>query len=187
VRFDGKLQKWNDDRGFGFITPLHGGEAVFVHISAFPPDGQRPKVGDQLTFEVEPADNGKKRAVNISRPGVRPAAGKLERRERSTGRGPGRALPARAIASFLFTAALAWFAYDRYTGYVRGRSHVHAVPAAQGASPASAARFRCDGRTMCSQMTSCEEATFFLRNCPNTQMDGDGDGIPCERQWCTGR
>jgi endonuclease YncB( thermonuclease family) len=43
---------------------------------------------------------------------------------------------------------------------------------------------RCDGRTRCNQMTSCEEATWFLRHCPDTQMDGDGDGIPCERQWC---
>jgi len=45
-------------------------------------------------------------------------------------------------------------------------------------------RHRCDGRTRCSQMTSCEEATFFIRNCPGTKMDGDGDGVPCERQWC---
>ena len=44
--------------------------------------------------------------------------------------------------------------------------------------------FKCDGRTHCSQMTSCEEATFFLRNCPNVKMDGDNDGIPCEQQWC---
>jgi len=43
---------------------------------------------------------------------------------------------------------------------------------------------QCDGRTRCSQMTSCAEATFFIKNCPNTEMDGDGDGIPCEKQWC---
>jgi hypothetical protein len=33
-------------------------------------------------------------------------------------------------------------------------------------------------------MTSCAEATQFLKQCPGTQMDGDGDGEPCERQWC---
>src|SRR5664279_1425206 len=42
--------------------------------------------------------------------------------------------------------------------------------------------FSCDGRTYCSQMTSCEEATYFLRNCPDTKMDGDHDGVPCEQQ-----
>lgn len=48
----------------------------------------------------------------------------------------------------------------------------------------SSSSFRCDGRTYCSQMTSCEEATFFLKNCPNVKMDGNNDGIPCEKQWC---
>lgn len=47
-----------------------------------------------------------------------------------------------------------------------------------------ASRFQCDGRTLCSQMKSCEEATYFLNNCPNTKMDGNGDGVPCEKQWC---
>lgn len=51
-------------------------------------------------------------------------------------------------------------------------------------STESANAFKCDGRTHCSQMKSCEEATFFIKNCPNTQMDGDNDGTPCESQWC---
>jgi len=44
--------------------------------------------------------------------------------------------------------------------------------------------FICDGREYCSQMNSCEEATYFINNCPNTKMDGNHDGVPCERQWC---
>ena len=44
-------------------------------------------------------------------------------------------------------------------------------------------KYRCDGRQHCSQMKSYEEAKFFIRNCPNTKMDGDHDGIPCERQF----
>ncbi len=61
--------------------------------------------------------------------------------------------------------------------------------AAGGGSPASAAirpGFGCDGRTHCSQMTSCAEARFFLTHCPGVQMDGNDDGVPCERQWCGG-
>lgn len=41
--------------------------------------------------------------------------------------------------------------------------------------------FSCDGRTMCSQMNSRAEAEYFIQNCPNTEMDGDNDGRPCER------
>lgn len=54
----------------------------------------------------------------------------------------------------------------------------------QRATITSGQQFKCDGRTHCSQMTSCAEATYFLRNCPNTKMDGNNDVIPCERQWC---
>ena len=47
--------------------------------------------------------------------------------------------------------------------------------------------FQCDGRVYCSQMTSCAEATYFLQNCPGVKMDGNRDGVPCERQWCGAR
>jgi hypothetical protein len=52
--------------------------------------------------------------------------------------------------------------------------------------PPSAPRssFKCDGRKYCSQMASCAEARYFLATCPGVQMDGDGDGIPCEEQLC---
>lgn len=40
--------------------------------------------------------------------------------------------------------------------------------------------FSCDGRQYCSQMRSRAEAEFFIKNCPNTKMDGDNDGDPCE-------
>ena len=52
--------------------------------------------------------------------------------------------------------------------------------AAQSAAPS----FSCDGRKHCSQMTSCAEATYFIQHCPDTKMDGNNDGIPCEKQWC---
>jgi len=58
---------------------------------------------------------------------------------------------------------------------------VPAVP--KSSTPAT---FTCDGRVYCSQMTSCEEATYFLQHCPGVKMDGDHDGIPCEKQWCAG-
>ena len=58
------------------------------------------------------------------------------------------------------------------------------APVPQTLSTTSSESFSCDGRTHCSQMRSCAEATYFIRNCPDTRMDGNGDGIPCERQFC---
>ena len=65
-------------------------------------------------------------------------------------------------------------------------SAVAATPkAVSTASPANSSGFSCDGRQYCSQMKSCAEAKYFLANCPGAKMDGDNNGIPCEKQWCT--
>ncbi len=58
------------------------------------------------------------------------------------------------------------------------------LPVLTGTNSDSDSEFTCDGRTYCSEMTSCEEATWFIEHCPDTKMDGDGDGEPCESQWC---
>ncbi|MEG3049121.1 MAG: excalibur calcium-binding domain-containing protein [Thermomonas sp.] len=58
------------------------------------------------------------------------------------------------------------------------------APIAASAAPAASSDSRCDGRTHCSQMRSCGEAQYFIQHCPNTKMDGDRDGVPCEEQWC---
>jgi hypothetical protein len=58
------------------------------------------------------------------------------------------------------------------------------VPTTAPVAATPQGRFTCDGRTHCSQMSSCAEARYFLTHCPGAQMDGDKNGIPCERQWC---
>ncbi len=45
----------------------------------------------------------------------------------------------------------------------------------------SSAGWRCGAKRYCGQMSSCEEARFFAFNCSVRSLDGDGDGIPCER------
>jgi hypothetical protein len=52
-------------------------------------------------------------------------------------------------------------------------------------SPTVSGGFTCDGRQYCSQMKSCAEAKYFLAHCPGVKMDGDHNGIPCEKQWCS--
>lgn len=41
-------------------------------------------------------------------------------------------------------------------------------------------KFQCDGRKFCPEMTSRAEAEFFLRFCPDSQLDDNHNGIPCE-------
>lgn len=44
----------------------------------------------------------------------------------------------------------------------------------------STGRFSCGGKRYCREMSSCDEAKFYLRNCGLSRLDGDGDGVPCE-------
>jgi hypothetical protein len=77
--------------------------------------------------------------------------------------------------------SVGWYGYSQY----QRRAHIpltDETPAPARSAPEG--RFKCDGRIYCSQMTSCAEATYFLQNCPGTKMDGNNDGIPCEKQWC---
>jgi cold shock CspA family protein len=184
VRFDGKLSRWNEDRGFGFITPTLGGDDVFVHVSAFPRDGQAPRLHETLSFEVELNKEGKKRATRVRRPGSsRPIAS----RERSAVRPRQTHSPSGRMAGVALAVVIGALGFSEYSQRAsRGSDASWAATPARQADRSSAPAFRCDGRTRCGQMTSCAEARYFLANCPGTKMDGDRDGIPCEQQWCAG-
>lgn len=60
----GKIRSWNDDRGFGFVSPNNGGDDVFIHIKAFSVRNVRPEAGDIVVFSIIKDDNGRFRAVN---------------------------------------------------------------------------------------------------------------------------
>ena len=64
----GTVKFFNQDKGFGFITPDGGAKDVFVHISALQASGiQSLREGQQVTFDTEPDRMGKgPKAVNIS-------------------------------------------------------------------------------------------------------------------------
>ena len=66
MRHEGKITKWNDERGFGFITPRGGGDRVFVHIKAFSNRHRRPLDGEIVTYEVASDDRGRKRAEHVA-------------------------------------------------------------------------------------------------------------------------
>ena len=62
----GTVKWFNDDKGFGFITPDEGGKDLFVHHTGINSQGFRSLTeGARVSFEAEAGDKGPK-AVNVS-------------------------------------------------------------------------------------------------------------------------
>jgi len=61
----GTVKWFNDDKGFGFITPDDGTKDLFVHQSAIVGDGFRSlSEGAKVSFDAESGEKGPK-AVNV--------------------------------------------------------------------------------------------------------------------------
>jgi CspA family cold shock protein len=61
----GTVKWFNDQKGFGFITPDDGSADLFVHQSAIVADGHRTLAeGSKVSFDSEAGDKGP-RAANV--------------------------------------------------------------------------------------------------------------------------
>ncbi|HEY6123690.1 MAG TPA: cold shock and DUF1294 domain-containing protein [Steroidobacteraceae bacterium] len=65
MRDQGRLTDWNDEKGFGFVTPDNGGLRAFVHIRAFSYRTRRPRNGDVITYQLTWDPKGRPRAENV--------------------------------------------------------------------------------------------------------------------------
>lgn len=66
IRYQGKINTWKDEQGFGFIAPNGGGPLVFVHIKSFTRKTTRPAEDDGVTYELTVNDKGQPRADNVA-------------------------------------------------------------------------------------------------------------------------
>jgi cold shock CspA family protein len=183
----GTLRTWNDERGFGFIAPTHGGRELFVHVSAFPRDGSRPTVGETLNYELGDGRDGKPQAIRVYRTAI--GRTPLTPRGNTTHASKSKS-PLFKLVGLGLMFALGFLAYSKFQPVQSRPLPLAEAPATSKQEPyditaGTEGQSRCDGRKYCSQMTSCTEAKYFLKNCPNVQMDGNHDGVPCEQQWCT--
>ncbi|WDZ51962.1 cold shock domain-containing protein [Acinetobacter vivianii] len=226
---EGKIKKYNSERGFGFIQVEGRTSDIFFHITDFSKMAGEPKLGERLKFLIV-EEHGKFKATNIVRldlkrespiseitPNEKLTVPTLSNRTQETSK-KGVTF---TIVGLIVIAILSGLVFHKYQSYQQSKklkaaqlieeqrkiveqqrqaigelpevklsektkralesSHVQSVQ--NKSSTKANHQFQCDGREHCSQMSSYEEALFFLKNCPNTKMDGDGDGIPCERQF----
>lgn len=167
--YTGQLTKWNEVRGFGFIKTAELDQDTFLHVTQFKHMSRKPREGDVIHFDIEQV-NGKKRATNARIEGVKA----IPRPKMVKGS------PPRAKFGFLFVALTIII-----VAVTIQRLDLVPIKTAPVATPFSThfddePVFTCDGRQYCSQMTSRAESLYFIEHCPDTKMDGDDDGIPCE-------
>jgi uncharacterized membrane protein YsdA (DUF1294 family)/cold shock CspA family protein len=65
MRYQGRIAKWNDERGFGFISPSEEGDSVFVHISSLPHSGRRPSVNEAVSYTLAFDSQGRPQANDV--------------------------------------------------------------------------------------------------------------------------
>ncbi|WMB73653.1 excalibur calcium-binding domain-containing protein [Shewanella oncorhynchi] len=210
----GVLVRWNDEKGFGFIQPeKNAAQDVFIHISVLKKMARKPIVGDSILFQTEVQNDGKRKAVIASIEGVAVVAASATTRSQSHIQSRNenfnnknkahyhspRKSSFNTIIPLLIIVAIVIFGFKQYQEFneapaidevpVLTNEDTQPMPMYETKARTQATAtpsFQCEaGKTHCSHMSSCAEATFYIQNCPNTQMDGDDDGIPCERQWCS--
>jgi cold shock CspA family protein len=201
----GILKRWIDDKGYGSIAPDDGGDDVFFHISSLRGAIRRPVESDIVYFDVIIDLTGQKRAVGVTIEGmqsvfserklVKPAP--IAPRKNAIKPQPYKARAYRhknsnyrsVFSSIVIAVLVVGFAVNKFKS--RETTISWSPPATEVSHQAleqpeiqASKRFTCEGKTRCTQMTSCEEAMFYLNNCPGSVTDGDNDGRPCEDQWC---
>jgi len=192
----GLLKTWKTDKGFGFIKSDTLEHDTFIHISALKHMSRKPKVGDTIYFEVATQPDGKTKAINCRIEGVTELKAPYQKHNQQ----PYRIAKSNFASSFLgkvasisIIAVLGFVAVNKYNHYKTNEQFNSQTPVITNADlatfdekypkvviPKNTQNFTCDGRQYCTEMRSREEAVFFINNCPNTKMDGDGDGKPCE-------
>ena len=204
MRQQGKIVKWLDDKGFGFVSSSDSAEQIFVHITAFPKELARPEIGEVITYEV--ANDAKKglQAYNVLY---------LNRPLEAQSRTKSKIVRKKNNFSIIFLVMILIFCsfflyqiYKKFSGvdstWQKTTAYTNSIEDAKELKPITSLthsdtfitnnanqtdngnHYQCSGKTQCGEMTSCDEAKFYLSNCPGTIADGDGDGIPCEDQWC---
>lgn len=191
----GILKDWNPTQGRGFIQRDRAGPDLCIQSSGFRKKPDQLQDGDRIFFQIEIDSEGKLKAVNAYKAGQHfVPASELKKPTLSS-------MPfQRLLSGLVCLSVLAWLGYQSvYLFSAEANSSIaeldhnsdeksvaislESLQRPQLQSQESV-QFQCEGKRHCSEMRSCDEAKFYLKNCPDVMIDGDNDGIPCEQQFC---
>lgn len=108
MRFEGILTTWNEEKGHGLIAADQGGQDIVVAQSALRGGPEKPRAGQRVSFEIEPAAGGYKRARNVATAPSRREIHAAIRRGRRGGVGPASMLAVPLFLVVFLLAAVAW-------------------------------------------------------------------------------
>lgn len=202
MRYNGTIMRWDYELGFGFIKEEQTKAEIFAHIDEFETASPPPRDGETVSFEIVSNRRGTEEAKNIEYLNRRrKSAAVAAEFEKDSPKNLSRWLAgmAAAIIGIPMLGAAGYYGLDYWQTHRTGKAGNAVVvdevaekmmaerrawkEAVESAGRGKVAAFKCDGRQYCSQMKTFEEAKFFLNQCPNVEMDGDNDGIPCEEQF----
>jgi len=84
IRKKGKIVKWDDDKGFGFILPENSSKHIFVHMKSFMDRRIRPSLNEHVTYTVYVDKDNKKSAINVSRETDKPKVFQQQNKKKIT-------------------------------------------------------------------------------------------------------
>lgn len=74
LQLQGKITSWNDEKGFGFITPVSGGVRVFIHIKAIKKRHLRPQINQRVFYSLSQDKQGRICAAEVTHTGKQPTS-----------------------------------------------------------------------------------------------------------------
>jgi uncharacterized membrane protein YsdA (DUF1294 family)/cold shock CspA family protein len=66
MRYQGKIIKWHDDKGYGFVRATSDSKDVYLHISDIRRLNKRPEINELVSYELMKDDIGRFRATNVA-------------------------------------------------------------------------------------------------------------------------
>ncbi len=123
----GRIEQWDDGKGYGFVRPLESqaadGDAAraFVHIKAIAHAGRRPTDGDLIRYDGERDARGRLNAVNASFVNAGVMRAQAQRRKEAKAAVPRQRHASGALRDRLHHAVLACAVVALAAGPVLGR------------------------------------------------------------------